>query len=125
MSLDGRPWEAAPVIEVRRDGDGELCGHVRQQGERWLACTVFGTPLGDHADAEAARGQVLAEGLASLTERWLLVDGATGEEEVVCLQHVAPSGVVVALGYHSMPGVPTRSVTAGELAAGRWSLRRS
>ena len=112
------------MSEVRR-GDGELCGHVEPRGDRWVAQTVFGATLGDHADAASAEGQVLAEGLAALTERWLFVDGETGAEEVVCIVEAHPGEVVLALGYYSMPGVPTRTLTAADLDGGRWALRRS
>lgn len=110
--------------EVRRV-DGELVGHVDRRGDRWVALTVFGVPLGEHEDLRAAQRQVIREGLASLSERWLLVDAETGEEEVVCIVEAHPGEVTVAVGYYSMPGVPTRTLTAAELAGDRWSLRRT
>lgn len=110
--------------EVRRD-DGELCGYVGPSDGRWVARTVFGAALGDHDDPAAAERQVLAEGLAALSERWLLADAETGAEEVVCIVEAHPGEVTLALGYYSMPGVPTRTFTAADLAGGRWALRRS
>ena len=67
---------------------------------------------------------MLAEGLASLAERWTLRSGASGEEEVVCIQEANPGTVTVALGYYSLPGVPTQTITADEISAGEWELRR-
>ena len=111
------------VFEVRRD-DGELCGFVVADDGQWSARTVFGAQLGLHAHREEAERQVEAEGLASLTERWTLVDGTSGEEQIACIQESSPTGVTVALGYYSMPGVATLAVSSEDLAVGRWTLRR-
>ena len=111
-------------MEVRRPDDDELCGHVEPRDGRWCALTVFGAVLGSHDTREAATKQVLDEGLASLAERWTLRHGETGDEELVCIQEANPSAVTVALGYYSLPGVPTRTITAGQLASGEWELRR-
>jgi hypothetical protein len=111
------------VFEVRRD-DGELCGFVAAHDGQWSATTVFGGRLGMHADRADAERQVHDDGLASLAERWTLVDGVSGEEQVACIQESSPTGVTLALGYYSLPGVPTLTVSSDELAAGRWSLRR-
>ena len=108
-------------MEVRRD-DGELCGHVDEVDGTWAARTVFGAVLGTHDGQQAAVDQVLGEGLASLTARWTLRNGATGEEEVVCIQEANPARVTVALGYYSLPGVPSRTITVDQLAAGEWEL---
>ena len=112
------------MVEVRRD-DGELCGDVVADDGRWVARSVFGGVLGEHAFEVDAERQVGEEGLAALSERWSLVDRATGDEEVVCIVEAHPGEVTVALGYYSMPGVPTRTLTAEELAGGRWQLRRT
>jgi hypothetical protein len=32
--------------------------------------------------------------------------------------------VTLALGYYAMPGVPTLTVTASEIAAGEWNMHR-
>ena len=111
-------------MEVRRDGDDELCGHVDEVDGVWWARTVFGAVLGTHADESAARDQVLAEGMTSLTERWTLRNGETGEEEVVCIQEANPSRVTVALGYYSLPGVPSLTLTVDQLVSGEWTLHR-
>jgi hypothetical protein len=110
--------------EVRRSSDGELCGHVAPQDGGWTALTVFGGVLGDHHDREAAIDHVRGEGLAALAERWDLRAGATGEEEVVCIQEANAEQVTVARGYYSMPGVPTLTITAQQIADGEWELRR-
>lgn len=108
---------------VTRQDDGELCGHVEPVGEQWLALTVFGGELGAHPTRDAAVAHVLAEGLASLAERWTL-RGIDGDDEIVCIQEANPDSVTVALGYYSLPGVPTMTITTAELESGRWQLRR-
>lgn len=111
--------------EIRRPGDGELCGHVRSValGE-WEALTVFGSPIGRHPDRHRAVEHVLGDGLAALAERWTLRDGGTGDEQVVCIVEANQQEVTVALDYYALPGVPTLTITAGQLAAGEWVLRR-
>lgn len=110
--------------EVRRDDDGELCGHVEERGERWCALTVFGAVLGAHRGRDEATEQVLAEGLASLSERWTLRHRETGEEEVVCIQEANAARVTMARGYYALPGVPTLTLTVEQLEHGTWELRR-
>ena len=108
---------------IHRD-DGELCGFVRERDGQWHAMTVFGGMLGE-ADSAAAATQVVREvGLAALAERWLLLDGTSTEAEVVCIQEASPSGVTLALGYYSMPGVPTLRITRDEIDRGRYVLQR-
>jgi hypothetical protein len=110
--------------EVRRDHDGELCGHVARRDGAWCALAVFGAVLGRHDDREDAVEQLLTEGLSCLAERWTLCDGSTGAEEIVCIQEANASSVTLALGYYSMPGVPTLTVSRDELDTGRWQLTR-
>jgi UDP-N-acetylmuramyl tripeptide synthase len=110
--------------EVRRPIDDELCGHVAHRDGAWCALVVFGALLGRHADRNAAVEQVLAEGLAVLADRWTLRNAATGDEDVVCIQEANTHGVTLALGYYSLPGVPTLSITTEQLAQGVWELRR-
>lgn len=110
--------------EVRRAGDGELCGFVDERDGRWLALSVFGAVLGEHRHEVDAWDRVLTEGLASLTERWTLVYGPTAREEVACILEANPSQVTVARGYDALPGVPTLTITAGQLTSGEWALRR-
>jgi hypothetical protein len=111
-------------MEQVRRRDDELCGHVERRNGRWCALVVFGAVLGDHDHREAAVDQVLAEGLSSLAERWMLRDGDSGDEEVVCIQEAHAGAVTVARGYYSLPGVPTLTITADQIATGRWQLRR-
>lgn len=110
--------------EVRRLHDDELCGHVEHRDGRWAALTVFGAVLANHDERDEAERHVLADGLASLAERWTLRNGATGEEEIVCIQEANPVSVRVARDYYSLPGVPTLTITAAQLASGEWALRR-
>ncbi len=112
------------MIEVRRIEDNELCGYVDLGGREWHALTIFGGRLGTHDRRDDAEHQVLDVGLASLAERWTLIDTASGEEHVVCIQQASPSSVTLALGYYSLPGVPTRTLSVSELADGRWQLHR-
>jgi hypothetical protein len=113
------------VVEVRRPDDDELCGYVEGRGDDWHAVTIFGGRLGVHERRDDAARQVLEIGLESLAERWRLVDVATGEEQVVCIQEASPSSVTLALGYYSLPGVPSLTVSRGDLTGGRWQLDRT
>lgn len=110
------------MIEVRREFDGELCGSVTEADGGWQALTVFGAVLDAVDSHERARQVVLSEGLAVLSDRWTLVDGVTGDEEVVLIQHCSPDEVTVALGYYSIPGVASQTIPVPELVAGRWRL---
>lgn len=110
--------------QVRRPEDGELCGHVERRDERWCALTVFGAVLGYHDRRNAAVDEVLTEGLSSLSERWTLRHGESHEEEVVCIQEAHPGAVTVARGHYSLPGVPTITITAAQLATSEWQLWR-
>ena len=115
---------AEAVREVRRE-DGELCGFVALDGGRWRSLTVFGGALGEHDEERDAHARVASDGLASLAERWTLVDRTTGDEDVVCIQQASPEEVTVALAPYSMPGVPTATIRAEDLRAdGRWRLER-
>ena len=62
-------------------------------------------------------------GLGALAEHWILTIGAHGGERLVCIQEASPREVTVALGYDSLPGVPTLTVTKQQLGAGDVSLR--
>jgi len=113
-----------PMDEVRRGEDGELCGFVAAADGRWHALTLFGVAIGEHDHRDAAVEQVLGDGLAVLAERWTLRNGATGDDEVVCIVEANAVEVVVARGYYAMPGVPTLAIQVEQLAAGEWSLHR-
>ena len=109
--------------EVRRD-DGELCGFVTADAGAWRALTIFGGLLGTHASATEARAAVVEQGLASLAERWVLVDAASGEQELVGIREVSPRHVVVGDPWYSLPGEQTRTITVADLESGRWRLER-
>jgi hypothetical protein len=111
------------VEEVRRLGDGELCGHVEFRNGSWLALVVFGAVLGRHSTRSDAVDQVLSEGLASLAERWTLRHTEDGDQ-IVCIQEANEHIVTLALDYYSMPGVPTLTITRKELESGSWTLHR-
>lgn len=111
--------------EVRRDDDGELCGFVAADGDRWQALTVFGGVLGEYEDDDVAVRHTLNDGLASVADRWMLSDAESGEEQIVCIQQMSPDEVTLALDYYSLPGVPTLTIATSDLAPGaRWQLRR-
>ena len=124
MALAGPTRHDPPVDAVRRDDDDELCGFVEQRGSEWLAFVVFGAELGRHATRDDAIARVLSDGLASLAERWTLQRGDGSSEEVVCVVEANADWVTVALGYYSLPGVPTLTIRASEIAAGEWKMFR-
>jgi hypothetical protein len=110
--------------EVRRSADGELCGFVAEGSGGWSALSVFGAALGAHEHKSDAVAQVHDEGLASLAERWVL-DRLDGESEtVVCVVEANPTGVMLALDYYALPGVPTVWVSSAEILDGSVRLRR-
>lgn len=110
--------------EVRRPDDDELCGFIESRSGEWRALVVFGAMLGSHGERDAAAAHVLAEGLASLAERWTLRHRETGHEEIVCIIEANATEVTVALGYYAMPGVPTLTITSEQVIAGEWELCR-
>jgi hypothetical protein len=111
------------VLEVRRE-DGELCGYVAPQDDRWRSLTVFGAALGEHDSERDAHHHVAAHGLSALADHWTLVDRSTGEEHLVCIQQASPIEITLALGYYSLPGVPTMTIRVDDLTTGRWHLER-
>lgn len=104
--------------------DGELCGFVRAAEDGWHALTVFGGVLARSDDERDAESRVRDVGLSALAERWTMIDHATGEEEIVLIQEASPEGVTVALGYYSLPGVPTRRITRADLDTAAITLTR-
>jgi hypothetical protein len=109
--------------EVRRD-DGELCGYVEQRGEQWQALTVFGAQLGVTCDSDAARNLVLTRGLASLAKRWELRARCEDTWQTVCIQEAGTHRITLALGYYSLPGVPTREIAIEDIRSGEYELRQ-
>jgi hypothetical protein len=109
---------------IHRD-DGELCGYVHAHDGSWHAVSVFGGLL-DVAESNESAEQIVREvGLVALAERWLLTTSSEPEEQVVCLQEASPTGVTVAIGYYSLPGVPTLRVTRAQIDNGQMHLRRA
>ena len=47
-----------------------------------------------------------------------------GRHDELCIVEANAAQVTLALGYYSMPGVPTLTITARQLEAGDWELRR-
>ena len=93
-------------------------------GGVWRAVAVFGGLLQEADSEHVAEEIVRTVGLPALAERWLLWTSESPDEEIVCLQEVSPAGVTVALGYYSMPGVPTRRISRVEIDDGSCRLRR-
>jgi hypothetical protein len=111
-------------LEIRRDDDGELCGHVRERAGAWEALTVFGGVLGTHTTRRDAEIDVRDNGLASLAERWQFRADPSAEWQVVCIQEASTTEVRLALDYYSLPGVETVVVTREELDNGATLSRR-
>ena len=109
---------------VFRPEDGELCGHVEERDGSWCALVVFGAELGRHTTRDEAIAQVLADGLAALADRWTLLQRDDDAGQIVCIQEANARSVTVALDYYSMPGVPTLTIAAADVAAGIWTLHR-
>ncbi|HEX8940418.1 MAG TPA: hypothetical protein VF763_09655 [Candidatus Limnocylindrales bacterium] len=106
------------LIEIRRADDGELEGFIAQGPGEWLALTVFHGELGRARSRTAAAALVHARGLAALAERWHWFSRRTREWQVVLPQECSPGRVRLAVGYYSLAGVPTATITAADLAAG-------
>lgn len=106
------------MIEIRRPDDSELCGHIDERDGAWRSLTVFGAVLASHDTRDEADAHVRAHGLASLAERWHYRPDPSAEWEIVCIQEASVHSVRLALGYYSMPGVPTVEVTRHQLEAG-------
>jgi hypothetical protein len=104
--------------EVRRTGDGEIEGFVVGDGGGWLALTVFHGEIGWAPTEAGAREIVHRRGLAALALRWHWWSRVTGTWRVVVPQEASPGRVRVALGWYSLPGVETATITAADLAAG-------
>jgi hypothetical protein len=111
------------VEEVRRASDDELCGFIERRDGSWCSIAIFGVLIDRHESRDLAISHVLGVGLEVLTERWTLRQRDTGDEEVVCILEATPGSVTVALGYYSLPGVPTLTITADQIASGEWDLR--
>lgn len=111
------------MLEVRREGDGELCGHVQEDGDDWLVLSVFGGVLRRCPTRDEATQAVLSEGLDALAAHWILSGPGVDGDQIVCIQDARPRSVTVALDYYSLPGVPTMTIVRADLDAGRFQLR--
>ena len=110
--------------EVRREHDDELEGFVADTGGAWSALTVFHGELGMAETQEAAREIVRRRSLGALADRWYWYSRRTGAWRIVLPQEASPGRVRVALGYYSLPGVETATITSADLVAGdRLTLR--
>lgn len=112
------PPADAGLEEVRRGSDGELEGYITPGDGGWRALTVFGGHLATVGSRREAVDIVHRRGLSSLAERWHWWSRADGEWQVVLPQEASPGRVRVAVGYYSLPGVPTATITTDDLAAG-------
>ncbi|MEU4247307.1 hypothetical protein AB0F15_07855 [Amycolatopsis sp. NPDC026612] len=57
-------------IEVRREEDSELLGHLRRTGSGWEPVTVFHAPLAGPAGRDEAEEIVRRDGLSCLSDPW-------------------------------------------------------
>lgn len=110
--------DGAGLEEVRRAKDGELEGYIAPGDDGWRALTVFGGHLATTGSRAEAADLVHRRGLSSLADRWHWWSRASGEWQVVLPQEASPGRVRVAVGYYSLPGVATATITADDLAAG-------
>jgi hypothetical protein len=73
------------VIDIRRDEDGELLGHLRRAGPGWEPVTVFHGVLAEPSGRDEAEDVVRRDGLASLSDPWW-VEEAPGRWTEVRIQ---------------------------------------
>jgi hypothetical protein len=118
LAFSGRTARLTGVEEVRRAGDDELCGYVREDDGRWQALTVFLGVLAGFDTRHEAQGFVVDHGLSSLQRHWQYRAAPEGDWQTVLIQEARPGQVRLALGHYSLPGVPTLVVTAEDLASG-------
>jgi len=81
-------------VPVHRE-DGELVGFVVPQDGGWTPCAVFGPPVGEPTEQDAAEQWLRDHGLSYLAARWLLREGDDWIR--VDLVEAAPDRVVVAV----------------------------
>ncbi len=58
------------MIDVRREEDGELLGHLRWVGSGWEPVTVFHAALAEPAGRDEAEDVVRRDGLLCLSDPW-------------------------------------------------------
>lgn len=101
--------------EIRRESDDELCGFIAEVDGRWNALTIFGAPLARGLDRAGAEDLVLTDGLASLSERWHYRASPKDDWQTVVIVEANPRSVTLALGYYSMPGVETLTLSSEQI----------
>lgn len=82
------------MIEIRREEDGELLGHLRRVGARWEPVTVFHGVLAEPSGRDEAEDVVRRDGLASLTDPWW-VEEAPGRWTEIRIQEARTDRVRV------------------------------
>lgn len=105
-------------IPVTRESDNELCGYVIAVADHWRALTVFGGILATCDSRDAAVAHVRARGLPALAAHWQYYDSGAGTWHTCLIQEANATTVTIALGYYSLPGVPTRRLSAADFARG-------
>jgi hypothetical protein len=81
-------------IEIRREEDDELLGHLRRTGARWEPVTVFHAALAGPAGREDAEDVVRRDGLSSLSDPWW-VEETPGRWTEARIQEAHPDRVRV------------------------------
>ncbi|WP_103342653.1 hypothetical protein [Amycolatopsis sp. CA-126428] len=76
-------------IEVRREEDGELLGHLRRVAAGWEPGTVFHGVLAEPSGRDEAEEVVRRDGLPSLAEPWW-AEEAPGRWTEVRIQEAHP-----------------------------------
>ncbi|MDO9484712.1 MAG: hypothetical protein Q7K25_01415 [Actinomycetota bacterium] len=108
---------------VRRPEDGELCGFISGEGQTWTPRAIFGGPLAKPTDRASAEELVRSTGLAALSEHWNYRESPAADWEPALIIEANPQSVTLALGYYSLPGVPTVTLSS-ELIVAQQLLRR-
>lgn len=82
------------TIEVRREEDGELLGHLRPADAGWEPLTVFHAALAEPAGWEEAEDVVRRDGLSCLGDPWW-VEAEPGRWTEARIQEAYPDRVRV------------------------------
>lgn len=110
--------------EIRRSADNELCGYVRERDGVWESLTVFLATLAHHTNRADAVDHVERVGLTALGDVWEYRDEGSDHWEPVRIVEASPTRVTIAIGYYSLPGVPTVSLPAAVVGTGGRLRRR-
>ena len=88
---------------VHREEDGELVGHLtvrrRDGADVWVARALFGSPLREFPDREAALAFLRRSGLPLLAERWWYRPAGDAEAWLTFLVEARPDSVRVRFGH--------------------------